>query len=79
MVIKVPRTSDNPLCGLCGNNNGDENDDMVTPGNLQLTNAIEFGNAWQDKAEIRGEVHIDQSVASIVEVLKQNDPTAVSE
>jgi hypothetical protein len=78
VVIKVPKATDNPLCGLCGNNNGNPEDDMVSPGKLALTNSVEFGNSWQDKAEIRGELHIDSAVLNAAQSLKLRDAVAVS-
>lgn len=35
------------LCGLCGNYNGDPNDDFQMPNNSLADNANEFGSSWQ--------------------------------
>lgn len=34
------------LCGLCGNYNGDPNDDFLTPNGILETSANEFGLSW---------------------------------
>ncbi len=35
------------LCGLCGNFNGNPNDEFHTPSGMMVTTAHEFGTAWK--------------------------------
>lgn len=35
------------ICGLCGNFNGNPNDDLRTPSGLTVTSLSEFGTAWK--------------------------------
>ena len=69
---------DNSVCGLCGDNNGDPSDDMVTPGNQPKDNAVDFGMSWGDSGDPRGEDHVDKEDLLAAEELKQNDLATVS-
>nr|XP_033818517.1 IgGFc-binding protein-like [Geotrypetes seraphini] len=35
------------VCGLCGNYNGNPNDDFMTPNRVEAPNAIDFGKSWK--------------------------------
>ncbi|XP_010612839.1 IgGFc-binding protein [Fukomys damarensis] len=50
VTAKVPSSYAKALCGLCGNFNGDPADDLTLPGGGQASNALEFGNSWQEEA-----------------------------
>lgn len=78
VVLRVPKTMDSALCGMCGNNNGDATDDFKSPGGLQLSNPIDFGNNWQDRADFRGETRTELSILNAPEELRMRDATAVS-
>ncbi|KAA0724597.1 Mucin-2 [Triplophysa tibetana] len=45
-IILQPRHMGN-VCGLCGNFNGDGQDDFTTQGNLPTTSIIEFVDTWK--------------------------------
>ena len=40
------------LCGLCGNYNGDPDDDFVTPNNLTVNDPNDFGISWLHSSNI---------------------------
>ncbi|XP_071318954.1 alpha-tectorin-like [Trachinotus anak] len=45
--ISVPSNYRGLTCGLCGNFNGNQNDDFRTPSGTIVTTADEFGTAWK--------------------------------
>nr|XP_060640369.1 IgGFc-binding protein-like [Anolis sagrei ordinatus] len=45
--VKVPRSYLNAVCGLCGNDNGEPNDDLTMKDGSQATNVIQFANSWK--------------------------------
>ncbi|XP_069011698.1 alpha-tectorin-like [Embiotoca jacksoni] len=45
--ISVPSSYRGQTCGLCGNFNGNSNDEFLTPSGLAVTSAHEFGTAWK--------------------------------
>ncbi|XP_056153584.1 alpha-tectorin-like [Lampris incognitus] len=45
--IVVPSNYSGKTCGLCGNFNGNRNDDFVTPSGAQAASPSLFGNAWK--------------------------------
>uniref|UniRef100_A0ABM5ESF2 Alpha-tectorin-like n=1 Tax=Pogona vitticeps TaxID=103695 RepID=A0ABM5ESF2_9SAUR len=47
LVVKVTPAFRNHLCGLCGNYNGDPNDDFITSSGKVATNTVEFGKSWK--------------------------------
>ena len=38
------------MCGLCGNYDGNANNDLTTRSNAVVTNPLLFGNSWKDSA-----------------------------
>ncbi|XP_028851976.1 zonadhesin, like [Denticeps clupeoides] len=46
MDIKVLADYKDKLCGLCGDYNGNANDDFRTPSGVLVTSPNEFGNSW---------------------------------
>ncbi|KAH0631331.1 hypothetical protein JD844_005619 [Phrynosoma platyrhinos] len=47
LVVKVTPAFRNHICGLCGNYNGNANDDFTTSLGGLATNAVEFGKSWK--------------------------------
>ncbi|XP_075346839.1 IgGFc-binding protein [Mycteria americana] len=47
VMITVPQSYQGHLCGLCGNYNGQRNDDFLLPDGQQAPNAMAFGSAWK--------------------------------
>ncbi|XDV31973.1 hypothetical protein PO909_002888 [Leuciscus waleckii] len=47
LVVSMPTAFMNKVCGLCGNFNGDPNDDFTMPSNTQAPNATAFGQSWK--------------------------------
>ncbi|NWW84806.1 FCGBP protein, partial [Rhynochetos jubatus] len=47
VTVTVPQSYQGHLCGLCGNYNGQRNDDFLLPGGQQAPNAMAFGSAWK--------------------------------
>ncbi|KAM6427526.1 IgGFc-binding protein-like [Liasis olivaceus] len=47
LVVKVTPAFQSQICGLCGNYNGDPNDDFVTPSGNLATNVVELGKSWK--------------------------------
>ncbi|KAF2975380.1 hypothetical protein EK904_003811, partial [Melospiza melodia maxima] len=48
VVIKLPAALSRNVCGMCGNNNGDPQDDTLSPDGKQVWDIVEFG--WSCKA-----------------------------
>ncbi|XP_073179609.1 LOW QUALITY PROTEIN: IgGFc-binding protein-like [Lepidochelys kempii] len=46
-LVSVPSSYKGHVCGLCGNFNGDKNDDFLLPGGKSAQNADEFGASWK--------------------------------
>ncbi|XP_010638695.1 mucin-6 isoform X1 [Fukomys damarensis] len=46
--IKVHRTSQDALCGLCGNANGNTKDDFETRSRYVASSELEFVNSWKE-------------------------------
>nr|XP_032660607.1 IgGFc-binding protein-like [Chelonoidis abingdonii] len=46
-LVSVPSSYKGHVCGLCGNFNGDKNDDFLLPGGKSARNADEFGASWK--------------------------------
>ncbi|NXX13323.1 FCGBP protein, partial [Podargus strigoides] len=47
VTVTVPESYRDHLCGLCGNYNGQQDDDFLLPSGQQATNAVAFGSAWK--------------------------------
>ncbi|CAI5658937.1 unnamed protein product [Oreochromis niloticus] len=47
VFISVPPNYREQICGLCGNFNGNPNDDFHTPSGMIVTSPDEFGRAWK--------------------------------
>ncbi|XP_013793482.2 BMP-binding endothelial regulator protein-like, partial [Limulus polyphemus] len=45
--VSVPPVFKNQMCGLCGNYNGEPNDDLITKKGKKATNVEMFGNFWK--------------------------------
>ncbi|CAN0348725.1 unnamed protein product [Rangifer tarandus platyrhynchus] len=48
IFIKVARASQDPLCGLCGNYNGNMKDDFQTRSKYLASSELEFVNSWKE-------------------------------
>ncbi|XP_062386154.1 IgGFc-binding protein-like [Sardina pilchardus] len=48
VTITVPDNYRGKTCGLCGNFNGNKNDEFQLPGGKQATDIKEFGAAWKE-------------------------------
>ncbi|XP_066494907.1 IgGFc-binding protein-like [Tiliqua scincoides] len=46
LAVKVTPAFRNQVCGLCGNYNGDPNDDIITSLGGLVTDLVEFGKSW---------------------------------
>ena len=46
-LIKIPDSYAMKVDGLCGNFDGDANNDMMTSGKVLTTNYAEVGNSWK--------------------------------
>ena len=46
--ITAPGNYNGTLGGLCGNLNGDPNDDFFSPSGVLLNNSQQFGDSWRD-------------------------------
>lgn len=47
LMVSMPTAFMNKVCGLCGNFNGDPNDDFTMPSSTQAPNATVFGQSWK--------------------------------
>lgn len=47
VTVTVPQSYQGHLCGLCGNYNGQQNDDFLLPSGQQAPSAMVFGSAWK--------------------------------
>ncbi|XP_073745913.1 mucin-6 [Callorhinus ursinus] len=48
VFIRITRTTQDALCGLCGNYNGNMKDDFETRSNYVASSELEFVNSWKD-------------------------------
>nr|KAF6491512.1 zonadhesin [Molossus molossus] len=49
LEIEIPRAYYGKVCGLCGNFNGEEEDELMMPNDELAQNDSEFVDSWQDK------------------------------
>ncbi|TRZ04121.1 hypothetical protein DNTS_030274 [Danionella cerebrum] len=47
LMVSLPNSFMNKVCGLCGNFNGDPSDDFTMPLSTQAPNATVFGQSWK--------------------------------
>ncbi|XP_071435827.1 IgGFc-binding protein [Pithys albifrons albifrons] len=47
VVIKIPADLSGKVCGLCGNSNGDPQDDALAPNGSQVWDIVELGRSWK--------------------------------
>ncbi|KAK7886664.1 hypothetical protein WMY93_026285 [Mugilogobius chulae] len=47
LVIRLPSSYFNLVCGLCGNFNGNSRDELQTPAGKSVSSVIEWGKSWQ--------------------------------
>uniref|UniRef100_A0A672MAK9 VWFD domain-containing protein n=1 Tax=Sinocyclocheilus grahami TaxID=75366 RepID=A0A672MAK9_SINGR len=47
LMVSLPTAFMDKVCGLCGNFNGDPNDDFTMPLNTQAPSATTFGQSWK--------------------------------
>ncbi|KAJ8371615.1 hypothetical protein AAFF_G00306800 [Aldrovandia affinis] len=47
MFIKLSRKFEGHVCGLCGNYDGNGNNDFTTRSQAVVVNSLEFGNSWK--------------------------------
>ncbi|XP_051776523.1 IgGFc-binding protein-like [Erpetoichthys calabaricus] len=47
LMIQLPKSFATTVCGMCGNNNGNPNDDFVTPDGTWVLNENAFGWSWK--------------------------------
>ncbi|EHH55959.1 hypothetical protein EGM_05268, partial [Macaca fascicularis] len=48
ILIRITRDSQDPLCGLCGNFNGNMKDDFETRSRYVASSELEFVNSWKE-------------------------------
>ncbi|CAN8217949.1 unnamed protein product [Coccothraustes coccothraustes] len=51
VVIKLPAALSGKVCGMCGNNNGNPQDDALSPEGKQVWDIVEFGRSWKVTSE----------------------------
>ncbi|RMC09518.1 hypothetical protein DUI87_13670 [Hirundo rustica rustica] len=51
VVIKLPAALSGKVCGMCGNNNGDPQDDALSPDGKQVWDIVELGRSWKVTSE----------------------------
>lgn len=54
LFIKIPSSFFENVCGLCGNYNGNKDDDMETSARARVSNVVEFGKSWKVREECSG-------------------------
>ncbi|RXM34883.1 von Willebrand factor [Acipenser ruthenus] len=47
LLLKLSPVYSGKMCGLCGNYNGNQGDDFLTPAGLVEAQAVGFGNSWK--------------------------------
>ncbi|XP_075427180.1 IgGFc-binding protein-like isoform X9 [Ascaphus truei] len=51
LEIILPDSYYNKVCGMCGNYNGDQDDEFLMPNALQASNVTHFGNSWKSESD----------------------------
>uniref|UniRef100_A0A8C8S3T1 VWFD domain-containing protein n=1 Tax=Pelusios castaneus TaxID=367368 RepID=A0A8C8S3T1_9SAUR len=51
VLVSIPSSYKGSVCGLCGNFNGDKNDDLMLPSGKSVQNVGEFGASWKVPAD----------------------------
>ncbi|KAJ1132105.1 hypothetical protein NDU88_010434 [Pleurodeles waltl] len=59
VAVRVPATYSGSLAGLCGNFNGNMNDDFRVPDGSLVGSAVTFGNSWKEDDEDSAFICID--------------------
>lgn len=47
LMVKMPSSQSGKVCGLCGNSNGDPQDDALLPDGTLAQNAVVLGQVWK--------------------------------
>lgn len=53
------------MCGLCGNYNGNQGDDFLTPSGMVEALLEDFGNSWKLKADCQNLLKQDSDPCSL--------------
>ncbi|XP_074936282.1 IgGFc-binding protein-like, partial [Phalacrocorax aristotelis] len=53
VVIKIPSRFFGKVCGMCGNGNGNPEDDFLIPSGKLVQDAVELGKSWKVTSESR--------------------------
>ncbi|KAM6428800.1 IgGFc-binding protein-like isoform 2-T4 [Liasis olivaceus] len=78
LMVTVPTTYQGALSGLCGNFNGDKNDDMTLISGGQATNLTAFGQLWK-VAEITGCGEVSPKVCPDLQSVAQHQQGVTTE
>ncbi|XP_069394027.1 IgGFc-binding protein isoform X1 [Paralichthys olivaceus] len=62
LVVTLSGSYAGKTCGLCGNFNGNPNDDFTTPSGSQATGAVAFGSSWKVPGLVKNAVCRDECV-----------------
>ncbi|KAI1896404.1 hypothetical protein AGOR_G00094430 [Albula goreensis] len=54
LLVRLGQTYHGSVCGMCGNHNGDPEDDKVLPNGTMALTDWEFGNAWKSDISTPG-------------------------
>ncbi|XP_078540168.1 mucin-2-like [Lissotriton helveticus] len=61
VIVKVNRELKGKLCGLCGDYNGDRNNDFTTRNKAITEDVMEFGNSWKISPKCPDAVEVQNS------------------
>ncbi|KAF7665729.1 hypothetical protein LDENG_00132510 [Lucifuga dentata] len=62
LVVTLSNTYAGKTCGLCGNFNGNPNDDFTTPSGSQANGALAFGSSWKVPGLVKDALCKDECV-----------------
>uniref|UniRef100_A0A670HY20 von Willebrand factor n=1 Tax=Podarcis muralis TaxID=64176 RepID=A0A670HY20_PODMU len=65
LSMKLPSEFTERTCGLCGNYNGNQGDDFLTPSGLVETLVEDFGNSWKLKEDCQDLQKQDSNTCSL--------------